>query len=111
MRATCEDCARKHLSQANIESGELPAYDGDEDDDHWWDMVGHMAEAEDQLRKKHPIIADAIRKDRKALEVHDEDPQRSYEILREVDFNGYIVEITEIVKTQIQDEREALTEP
>ena len=100
MRAVCLNCARKHLAKAIARSMELPEYDGNVDDDHWWGMVAQLSEAEDHLRKEYPILADSIRDDRKAIEEdHDTNPRASYAVLATMDFNKYIVEINEIAAT------------
>ena len=59
-RKYCEDCTRKHLGQAEIlmEEAELgyPL--------HAWIAISHMAEAEAEIMKGHPEMAQIIRAER-----------------------------------------------
>lgn len=73
MRPSCLNCARKHLAQALILLTEYTlGYSG-----LWlWLAIGHMAEAEAELLRKHEDIAVEIRTRRKRLEAEDNfDPQ------------------------------------
>lgn len=67
MRKSCADCCRKHLAQALVLSHELAWYNGNEEDDHLWVLVGHLAEAGDQIQKESQFIADQIRDQRLLL--------------------------------------------
>ena len=67
MRKSCTDCCRKHLAQALVISHELAWYAYDEDDNHLWVCVGHLAEAEAQIQKLSLFIADQIRNQRLML--------------------------------------------
>lgn len=67
MRESCPDCSWKHLCQAQIISHELAWYDGDEKDDHLDDLVGHLAEAGDQIQMVSQYAADQIRNQRLIL--------------------------------------------
>ena len=67
MRASCVDCCRKHLSYALVISHELQWYAGDEEDDHFWVCVGHIGQAEEQIQRLSPFLADKIREQRLLL--------------------------------------------
>lgn len=64
MRKPCFDCCRKHLSQALVISHELQWYAGSMGDDHLWYLVGHLAEAGDQIQRVSSFIANEIRDQR-----------------------------------------------
>lgn len=71
MRPSCLNCTRKHLAQALVLLHESKkGYPT-----HFWLAQGHLAEAEDELLRDYPALADVVRNERKLLE---EDP--SYEI-------------------------------
>jgi hypothetical protein len=67
MRNSCFDCCRKHLAQALIISHELAWYAGNPKDDHFWVLIGHLAEAGDQIQVESQFIADQIRTQRLML--------------------------------------------
>jgi len=67
MRTSCTDCCRKHLAQALVISHELQWYADNLEDNHLWVCVGHLAEAEAQIQKLSPFIADRIRDQRLLL--------------------------------------------
>lgn len=67
MRVSCVDCTRKHLSYALVISHELQWYAGDEEDDHFWVCVGHIGQAEEQIQRLSPYLADQIRNQRLLL--------------------------------------------
>lgn len=92
MRESCFDCARKHLAQAIIISHEVPHYAGDQVDDHFWIMIGHMAEAEAQIQKVAPNVADEIREAR--LEVMKSGPAAVYSL----SLNRFVLMISELAE-------------
>jgi len=60
MRPSCTSCGRKHLAQALVLMSEVPrGYP-----EHAWIAIGHMAEAEDELVKDYPEMANQIRDER-----------------------------------------------
>ena len=64
MRPSCTFCTRKHLAQAIVLLGEFhQGYP-----DHFWFVLGHLAEASDELVRDYPGIANRIRFERKRLE-------------------------------------------
>lgn len=91
-RTPCADCGRKHLSQAKLLLSQaailwnemfqgypehfsicLDRLEGAGEKlwrvhDRYWDSMGHMAEASDELVVKWPIIANAIRDERLRLQ-------------------------------------------
>lgn len=64
MRATCADCALKHISQASILVSE--SHQGYPT--HLFYALGHLAEASDELIKEYPVYAALVREERKRLE-------------------------------------------
>lgn len=64
MRPSCVYCARKHLGQASVLLDESRlGYP-----DHLWLAIGHLAEAESELLRDHPQLAEQVRAHRKRLE-------------------------------------------
>ena len=87
-RTACKDCSRKHLTQAKLDLTKAqilmkeafqgyPAHfemvfermaDASEAlwlaHDHWWDCMGHMAEAADEIVERCAATANAIRDER-----------------------------------------------
>lgn len=71
MRPSCLNCSRKHLAQALVLLHESKkGYPT-----HFWLAQGHIAEAEDELLRDHPELAEIVRNERKLLE-----EDSSYEI-------------------------------
>jgi len=84
-RTACRDCSRKHLTQAKLELSQAQilmteAFQGypqhfemvfdhmeNADEllwkahDHWWDCMGHMAEASDEIVEQCAVLANDIR--------------------------------------------------
>jgi hypothetical protein len=59
-RASCIDCSRKHVSQAEVLMEESKqGYPM-----HRWLAIGHLAEASAELLEEHPDMADFIRQER-----------------------------------------------
>jgi len=59
-RASCLDCVRKHLSQAEVLMDEAKlGYP-----EHKWLAVGHLAEASSESLKEYPALSEEIRKHR-----------------------------------------------
>lgn len=67
MRPSCYNCCRKHLAQAIVLSHEVAGYP-----EHKWLVIGHMAEAEAEITREHPVIAMKIRDARKIYEELDQ---------------------------------------
>lgn len=60
MRPSCIDCARKHVSQAEVLMSEaLKGYP-----EHAWLAIGHLAEAEDEMLAEYPGMVEIIRSHR-----------------------------------------------
>ena len=60
MRPSCLDCVKKHLAQALVLACEVKkGYP-----DHYWLVIGHMAEAEDELLEHDEVYANKIRDER-----------------------------------------------
>lgn len=79
MRASCLDCARKHLGQASVLMDEaLLGYP-----EHKWLAVGHLAEAESELLERYPDAAHAIREWRVAY-IKEDVSIPILEIIREI---------------------------
>lgn len=85
MRKSCPDCAYKHLCQALIISHEWPWYDEHSDDDHLDYLIGHLAEAGDQIQKYSQFIADQIREQRLMLMREGVSSVRKLDIKRLID--------------------------
>jgi hypothetical protein len=60
-RIPCQQCYKKHLSQAAILLGEvLQGYD-EEPHLHKWLCIGHLAEASDEIVGVEPLLANQVR--------------------------------------------------
>jgi hypothetical protein len=60
MRPSCLDCVRKHLAQALVLMSEVKkGYP-----EHFWLVIGHMAEAEDEMLEYSVDFANRIREER-----------------------------------------------
>jgi hypothetical protein len=94
VRPSCIDCARKHLAQAIVICHELPYYAGNQEDDHFWIAIGHLAEAEAQVQKVQPFTASAIREDR--LKLMTKGPEEAYGL----DLGRHIRMITETAQPE-----------
>ena len=63
MREPCRECCQKHLGQALVLGCEMrKGYPS-----HFYLVIGHMAEAEDEICMVRPDIADKIRQERHNL--------------------------------------------
>ncbi len=76
MRNSCLKCAMKHITQSSI----LLAESEKGYPNHYWYALGHLAEAEDELVKDFPELANTVRNVRIDLE-KDENHKPDYESL------------------------------
>lgn len=65
-RKSCILCACKHLAQARVLLQETRAGYAE----HFWYALGHLAEAEAEVIDEHPGVAEALRAERKQLELY-----------------------------------------
>jgi len=85
VRATCEECALKHLSQAELlacqllgEAEILWSESRQGYAHHIWMVLGHMAQAADELLETRPEMANEIRSHRIKMQDTRHDPAGFY---------------------------------
>ena len=89
LRPSCVKCALKHIAQARaLLLEKCKGYPH-----HYWYAMGHLAEAEDELVKEYPLLANIVRDERLLLETNKE---------YDIDFKNLISLLTKDIENVLE---------